>query len=290
MDLYVDELFKNIYGDPFLSHRFVVDISGEVVASFSQCSGIKMQVQTIQARSGSDIRGVQEYVPVLTRYEPITLSKGVIQSNKFLDWLEATSAGRFAGPTGYPLRRTIEIVALDDAGNRGVVWTLYHAMPISYELSQMDASSSAVLTESVTFAYTAMERDYQQIKILNTFTKKPHKKTTRPTPTTPTEDTATTTRKPHAKVTRITPAVENTTPTTPTTPKHGKVTKVTPVPVTPNTHKRVTRVTATPVQTEGTAATPAAVPGSTHKRVTRVTPVPITPNSHRQVTRASQEQ
>ena len=82
MDLYVDETFKKIYGDPFLSHRFVVEIGGVIAASFSQFSGIKMQVQTIQARSGSDIRGVQDYVPVLTRYEPATLTKGVVHGSE----------------------------------------------------------------------------------------------------------------------------------------------------------------------------------------------------------------
>ena len=91
MDLYVDDFFKKLHGDPYLSHRFLVEISGVFSASFSQFSGIKMQVQTIQARSGNDGRGVQQYVPVLTAFSPVTLSRGVIGSNDFLKWLASAA-------------------------------------------------------------------------------------------------------------------------------------------------------------------------------------------------------
>ncbi len=266
MDLYVDESFKKTYGDPFLSHRFVVEIGGVIAASFSQFSGIKMQVQTIQARSGSDIRGVQDYVPVLTTYEPATLTKGVVHGSAILDWLDATSAGKFAGPSGKPLRRTIDIISLDEAGNRGVVWTLYHAMPIAYELSPMDASRSEVLAESITFAYTAMDREFQEIKILNTFTRKPHKKVKNPP--------------------ALIPETE-----APKTSKHKKDTKVTPKPVPKDTHKKVTRVTPKPVPKDThkkvTKVTPKPVPKDTHKKATKVTPKPVPKNSHSRVTRGT---
>ena len=86
------------YQEPFQAFRFLVEVenSGVVVAAFSQFSGVKMAVETIQARSGNDGRGVQEFVPVLTRFAPVTLTKGVIGDNDFLDWLfsAATPTGR----------------------------------------------------------------------------------------------------------------------------------------------------------------------------------------------------
>ena len=144
------------YQEPFKAFRFLVEVEsgGVAVAAFTHFSGVKMTVDTVQARSGNDNRGVQDYIPVLTRFEPVTLTKGVVGDNDFLDWLFSAAAGPEAGPKGAGLRRTLNIVALDDQGNRGVTWSL----PIGYELTPMDGGRSEVLSESLTFAITGMER------------------------------------------------------------------------------------------------------------------------------------
>lgn len=153
-----------LYQEPFKAFRFLVEVesSGAVVAAFSQFSGVKMEVEAIQARSGNDDRGVQEYVPVMTRFAPVTLTRGVVGDNDFLDWLFSTAAKANSGPSGSSIRRTINVVALDDWGNRGVTWSLKDAMPIGYELTPMDGGRSEVLTESLTFAITGMERKTHQ--------------------------------------------------------------------------------------------------------------------------------
>lgn len=144
------------YQEPFKAFRFLVEVEsgGVAVAAFAHFSGVKMTVDTVQARSGNDNRGVQDYIPVLTRFEPVTLTKGVVGDNDFLDWLFSAAAG----PKGAGLRRTLNIVALDDKGNRGVTWSLRDALPIGYELTPMDGGRSEVLSESLTFAITGMER------------------------------------------------------------------------------------------------------------------------------------
>jgi hypothetical protein len=54
--------------EPLKAFRFIVEFDGKAVGAFTQFSGISMEVQTIQARSGNDISGVQEYIPVLTGF------------------------------------------------------------------------------------------------------------------------------------------------------------------------------------------------------------------------------
>ena len=149
-----------LYQEPFKAFRFLVEVenSGAVVAAFTQFSGVKMEVETIQALSGNDGRGVQEYVPVFMRFALVTLTKGVVGDNDFLDWLFSAAAAANSGLTGSNLYRTINIVAIDDQGNRGVVWWLKNALPIGYELAPMDGGRSEVLSESLTFAITGMER------------------------------------------------------------------------------------------------------------------------------------
>ncbi len=149
-----------LYDHPFQAFRFLVEVenSGVVAAAFTGFSGVRMRVDTIQARSGGDGRGVQEYIPTLTRFEPVTLTKGVVGDNEFLDWLFAAAAGANAGPRGVNLRRTINVVALDNRGRRGVTWSLRDALPIGYELNPMEGSRSEVLSERMTFAILGMER------------------------------------------------------------------------------------------------------------------------------------
>lgn len=154
------------YIDPLRTFRFLVEVDGSAVGAFTQFSGIRMEVRTVTARSGNDYRGVTTTVPVLTSFEPVTLTKGVIGSNEFLDWIFAAAASSYTGPTGIRLTRTISVVALDDAGNRGVIWTLQDAMPIRYELSPMDSSRSEVLSESVTFDIGGMERTVGPLSFL----------------------------------------------------------------------------------------------------------------------------
>ena len=147
--------FKN---GPLTAFRFLVEVDGKEVGAFTQFSGIKLQVQTIQVRAGNDPRGVQDYIPVMSSYAPVTLARGVVGSNEFMDWIFSAAASTLDGPTGSDLRRPIDVIALDERGRRGVVWSLKDAMPIGYELSPMDSSRSEVLTESVTFAIQGVER------------------------------------------------------------------------------------------------------------------------------------
>ena len=155
-----DPTYKPPRTDPLRSFRFLVKMGagGEVSAAFARFSGIQMEMETIQVRSGSDSRGVKEYTPVFTSYEPVTLSKGVVGDNEFLDWILSASADVHSGPTGNNLLRTIDVITLNQHGDVGVTWTLQNAMPIGYELAPLDGSRSEVLTESVTFAITGVKR------------------------------------------------------------------------------------------------------------------------------------
>ena len=251
---------RKLDGDPYMTHRFVVEIGGSVVASFSQFSGIKEQVQTVQARAGDDIRGVQEYIPVLTSFAPVTLTRGVVHGKNFLTWLESCAASRFLGPSGKTLQRTIDITALDDDGNRGICWTLYKAMPVAYELAPMDAARDEVLCESVTFAFLALQRQaLPTIHLPDAFTPKKtaHKRVTKPKNPKPVPLNT------HKKVTKVAKVVLK--GTHKKVPPATQTTTETAAPATPKpTHKKVTRVIKT-------------VPKNTHKKVTRPPKATVTP-------------
>ena len=151
--------------DPYRMFRFRVrmggvgylDSGGTTEAAFSQCSGIKATTEVLKVRTGADVRGVQGIVPSIVTYSNVTLSRGVVASGAFLDWVFDCMPGYLAGPAKLE-RRTIDIVVLDDAGKEGVTWTLYGAYPVGYELSSLDAGQDGVLMESLEFAYAGLKR------------------------------------------------------------------------------------------------------------------------------------
>lgn len=148
------------YPELMLAFRFLIRVGAgeQTAARFAAFSGVSMNVETVESRDGSDARGVREYIPVMTRYEPVTLSKGVIADDGFMDWLLSVSPDLERGPTGKILRQDIDVVALNDKGKDAVIWTLKDAMPIGYQMAPLDAGRSEVLMESLTFAITGMRR------------------------------------------------------------------------------------------------------------------------------------
>ncbi|MBR3570947.1 MAG: phage tail protein [Oscillibacter sp.] len=159
---------STVHKDPLKTFRFLVEAEkggtkgGAVVAAFSQFSGIKVNVETVETRPGSDPRGVKETIPVLTSFSPVTLTKGVIGDNDFIEWLFNSVAGIDRGIKSENLYRTINVIALNDEGKRGVSWSLKDALPIGYELTPMDSARSEVLSESLTFAIAGVKRTVLQ--------------------------------------------------------------------------------------------------------------------------------
>lgn len=151
--------------DPFRAFKFRVkmggigymDIGGSTVAAFSQCSGIKATNHVLRVRTGADVRGVQGIVPAIVEYSNVTLTRGVISSNSFLDWVLNCMPGYAVGPI-MATRKTIDIVVLDEKGQESMTWTLHGAYPVSYELSGLDAADDGVLMESLEFAYVGLTR------------------------------------------------------------------------------------------------------------------------------------
>lgn len=156
-----------IYRELFKTFRFLVEVEwsgNKTVAAFAKFSGIKMHVDTVQVRTGADKRGVQEHIPGITHYENVTLTKGVIGDNEFLDWILSVAPGSIESPTGKEMYRTINIAALNEENTRGVTWSLINAIPVAYELQPMDGSESGVMSESIEFAIGGFKRQTDRPK------------------------------------------------------------------------------------------------------------------------------
>jgi phage tail-like protein len=149
-----------------MSFRYIIEIekagSAAVAAAFSSFSGVKMRVDTMKVRTGAEPRGVMDAYPVLTQFDNVTFTRGVVGDLSFLEWIlsAAPDDSRAAtGKSGADKYRDISVSALNEAGKRAITWTLVRALPVAYELGEMQSTQSALLTESVEFMINGFRRE-----------------------------------------------------------------------------------------------------------------------------------
>jgi phage tail-like protein len=154
------------YESPLAAFRYIIEIEKDgaaaVAAAFSSFSGVKMRVETMKVRTGAEERGVMDNYPVMTSFENVTFSRGVVGDFEFLDWILAVAPDASRAATGKSFSdkyRSISVSALNEAGKRAVTWTLVKALPVAYELGEMNGAQSAVLTENIEFAITGFHRE-----------------------------------------------------------------------------------------------------------------------------------
>lgn len=157
-----------IYPEPFKAYKFLVEVENPggnvIVAAFSAFSGVRMKVDVMRGRVGTEARGVYGNTPGLTSFENVTLTKGVVGDNEFLDWILSVAASDVAPPTGQNMRRSITVVALTDQNKRGVEWKLINCLPVGYSTSQLNAGQSSLLTETIEFAIEGFKRTVKELE------------------------------------------------------------------------------------------------------------------------------
>lgn len=138
--------------DPYLDHRFLVELDGLVVAGFVHVSGLTVRSAHETYHEG----GVNEYLQQLpTRREspPLVLNRGVTGSESFLGWMRSISPGTVE-------RRTGRVIVLDEAGREVQGYQFYEALPVSWSGPELSATDGGVAVESVELVHrglTAME-------------------------------------------------------------------------------------------------------------------------------------
>jgi phage tail-like protein len=135
----------------FRSYHFLLDIQGVQAAYFSDVSGLRVSVETIEYREGGGAPAVRK-LPGRVRYGDITLKWGLSQSTELWDWLMATTRGDFT-------RRDVSVILLQpDGQSEATRWTLFNTFPSDWRGSRLDAMSDTVAIETLSLAVERVER------------------------------------------------------------------------------------------------------------------------------------
>jgi phage tail-like protein len=148
--------------DPYKNFKFRVRWDGRYVAGISAVGALRRSTEVVEHREGSD-PSLTRKSPGPTRYDAITLERGVTQDTAFEDWanlvwkLGAALGGEAALAD---FRKDVRIELLNEAGQVVLAYNVYRAWVSEYvALPDLDAEANAVAIQSITLAHEGWERD-----------------------------------------------------------------------------------------------------------------------------------
>ncbi len=149
--------------DPYKNYKFRVKWDGRYVAGISKVGALKRTTEVVTHREGGDPSMVRKS-PGQTKYEPITLERGVTHDTAFEQW--ANKVWNFGSGLGSEVsladfRKDIIIDVYNEAGQLAISYKLYRCWVSEYQaLPDLDASGNAVAIQTIKLENEGWERDY----------------------------------------------------------------------------------------------------------------------------------
>ena len=132
------------------TNRFYIEIESQVRASFSECSGLGVNIKKETYFEGG-VNNQQRIFLGAAEFTDVTLKRGMTDDITFWGWI-------FQALTGTPKsRRNVNILLFNQAGETMLCWTLIGAMPVSWKTPALQADGNAVAIEELTLAYEGLQ-------------------------------------------------------------------------------------------------------------------------------------
>jgi phage tail-like protein len=154
--------------DPYKNFKFRVKWDGRYVAGVTRVSALRRTTEVVEHREGGDPSAVHKS-PGRTKFEPITLEKGVTHDLEFERW--ANKVWSFANAQAGPEQRTQEVSLKDfrknvrielynEAGQLVLAYNVYRCWVSEFQaLPDLDANGNVVAIESITLENEGWDRD-----------------------------------------------------------------------------------------------------------------------------------
>lgn len=143
--------------DPYPSFRYTVTIDDIPAIGFNSIEGLGTTTEV--AEHLPLCRFTPKLLPEATRFEPVTLRRGVIYLDVGLDhWREQVYDANNPGSPYYGIRRNVIIRLLDKAGINPIVWKIYEAWPSSLTGPSLDANQNNLAFNEITLQNEGQRR------------------------------------------------------------------------------------------------------------------------------------
>lgn len=133
-----------------MSFRFRIEIDGITAARFSEVSGLQVETETEPYEEG----GVNDFVhqlPKRTKYQHITLKRGITDIDEMWKWHQEVVSGRFKRKNG-------SIILVDAKGEDKWRWNFVNAYPVKWAGPDFKADSGAVAFETVELVHHGIKK------------------------------------------------------------------------------------------------------------------------------------
>ena len=148
--------------DPYKNFKFRVKWDGRYVAGISRVSALKRNTEVVEHREGGD-PSVSRKSPGVTKYEAITLERGVTHDTEFEDWANQVwklGAGVGSEESLKDFRKDIIIEFYNEAGQLVIAYKVYRCWVSEFQaLPDLDADANAVALQHIKLENEGWERD-----------------------------------------------------------------------------------------------------------------------------------
>jgi len=148
--------------DPYKNFKFRVKWDGRYVAGISKVSALKRTTEVVEHREGGD-PSTSRKSPGRTKYEAITLERGVTHDSDFEQW--ANKIWNFGAAPGAEtsladFRKDLLIDLFNEAGQKVISYQIYRCWVSEFQsLSDLDANANAVAIQHIKLENEGWLRD-----------------------------------------------------------------------------------------------------------------------------------
>ena len=153
--------------DPYKNFKFRVKWDGRYVAGVSKVGALKRTTEVVEHREGGD-PSTSRKAPGRTKYEPVTLERGVTHDVEFERWANRVwnyGSGLGAEVSLKDFRKDVILEVYNEAGQLVLAYRLYRCWVSEYQaLPDLDANANAVAIQTLKLENEGWERDYDVVE------------------------------------------------------------------------------------------------------------------------------
>ena len=148
--------------DPYKNFKFRVKWDGRYVAGVSKVSALKRSTEVVEHREGGDPSSSRKS-PGRTKFEPITLERGVTHDTEFEIWANRVwnfGSGLGAEVSLASFRKDLIIEVYNETGQLVLAYKVFRAWVSEFQaLPDLDANANAVAIQTLKLENEGWERD-----------------------------------------------------------------------------------------------------------------------------------
>ena len=148
--------------DPYENYKFRVMWDQRVVAGISRVSALRRTSDVEEHREAGDSSTIRKS-PGLTKYDAITLERGVTHDHEFEEWANKVwdiTANPGTEVSLKSFRKEVILELYNEAGQLVIAYKLHRCWPSEYiAISDLDSMTETVLIERLRLETEGWERD-----------------------------------------------------------------------------------------------------------------------------------